>query len=66
MSGAGKVPGGRRGAAARRPCGRMAVSRTGACRVIAGPEGELYAEARSAASLAVPGSGEADRRSTRS
>lgn len=32
--------------------------------VIAGWVGELYADARSAASLAVPGTGEADRRNT--
>jgi hypothetical protein len=32
--------------------------------VIAGSVGELYADARSAASLAAPGNGEADRRNT--
>ena len=32
--------------------------------VIAGRVGELYADARSAASLAVPDNGEADRRNT--
>lgn len=34
--------------------------------VIAGRVGELYADARSAASLAAPGNGGADRRNTRS
>lgn len=37
---------------------------TGIFCVIAGRVGELYADARSAASLAVPGTGEADRRNT--
>jgi hypothetical protein len=41
-----------------------AVAFGGIFRVTAGRVGELYADARSAASLAVPGIGEADRRNT--
>jgi len=44
--------------------GPLAAGFAGILAVIAGRVGELYADARSAASLAGPHAGEADRRST--